>query len=152
MKLAEALVLRADLNRRIAQLRERLNTVAKVQEGDRPAEDPQALLAELERAAVDLTGLIQRINRTNSVTELEPGVTLSDALAKRDTLRLRHSYLRDLARHAVITHDRYSRSEVKFVSTVDIAEIQQQADSIAIAYRELDTRIQQANWTIDVID
>ena len=43
MKLAEALNLRADLQKRIAQLKERLANNVKVQEGDSPAEDPKAL-------------------------------------------------------------------------------------------------------------
>ena len=47
MKLAEALHLRADLQKRIAQLGERLQANAKVQEGDEPSEDPALLLSEL---------------------------------------------------------------------------------------------------------
>ena len=43
MKLAEALILRADCQKRIAQLKSRLLTNAKVQEGDKPAEAPQEL-------------------------------------------------------------------------------------------------------------
>ena len=42
MKVAEALQLRADLNRRIAQLGERLNANALVQEGESTPEDPKA--------------------------------------------------------------------------------------------------------------
>ena len=49
MKLAEALQERADLNRRIQQLQQRLNNNAIVQEGEAPVEEPQALLTELER-------------------------------------------------------------------------------------------------------
>jgi hypothetical protein len=40
MKLAEALILRADCQKRIAQLKSRLLVNAKVQEGDAPAGDP----------------------------------------------------------------------------------------------------------------
>jgi len=86
MKLAEALILRADKKRRIEQLKYRLIRNAKVQEGEKPAEDPKALIEELERVSQELTVLIQHINRTNTVTELEKGITLSDAIATRDTL------------------------------------------------------------------
>ena len=48
MKLAEALQERADLNRRIEQLRYRLSNNVLVQEGEKPLEDPAALLEELE--------------------------------------------------------------------------------------------------------
>ena len=43
MKLAEALSNRADLQRRISQLKGRLKDSHKVQEGDTPAEDVLAL-------------------------------------------------------------------------------------------------------------
>ncbi len=53
MKLAEALQERADLNRNIEQLKNRLNNNVLVQEGEAPAEDPEtlkrALDASLER-------------------------------------------------------------------------------------------------------
>jgi hypothetical protein len=152
MKLAEALVLRADYQKRLAQLRQRLVMNAKVQEGDQPAESPQALMEDMARLTSDLTTLIQRINRTNAATELDPGRTLSDALAVRDMLGWQHSAHRDLAQAATITQTRYSRSEVRFESTVDIAAIQQQADRLAQEYRELDTRIQAANWLTDLVE
>ncbi len=49
MKLAEVLILRADCQKRIAQLKSRLLVNAKVQEGDAPAETPQELIAELNK-------------------------------------------------------------------------------------------------------
>jgi hypothetical protein len=152
MKLAEALVLRADYQKRLAQLKQRMLLNAKVQEGDQPAENPQALMDELERVAGELVTLIQQINRTNSVTELEAGLTLSDALAVRDALRMRHTAYRELAQNATVTQTRYSRSEVRFESTVDIAAIQRRADQLAQDYRELDTRIQAANWLTDLVE
>ena len=68
MKLAEALILRADCQKRIAQLKSRLLTNAKIQEGDAPAETPQELIVELGRVSTELLDLIKRINRTNSAT------------------------------------------------------------------------------------
>ncbi|WP_339248536.1 DIP1984 family protein [Paenibacillus sp. FSL F4-0243] len=64
MKLAEALVNRSDLTRKIAQLKQRLERVVKVQEGEEPAEQPEALLQELERAVNEQTILIRVINRS----------------------------------------------------------------------------------------
>ena len=54
MKLAMALSERADLQRRIAELSGRLENNAKVQEGERPAEDPRAELYA-ERPYLTLT-------------------------------------------------------------------------------------------------
>jgi hypothetical protein len=150
MKLAEALILRADSQKRIEQLKLRLLSNAKVQEGDEPAEEPQKLLAEFEQVTEELTRLMQRINRTNATTELEPGMTLSDALAVRDVLRLKHRVYRDLAQAATVTQDRYSRSEVKFKSAVKVGEVQKQADRLAQEHRELDARIQALNWHVEL--
>lgn len=152
MKLAEALIQRADHRKRLDQLRERLLRVARVQEGDEPAEDPAALLAEVERTAAELTRLIQRINRTNSTTPLDDGRTIADALAERDTLQLRHSIVTALVQAASIKQDRFTKSEVRFQSTVNVAGLQQQADDLAQTYRELDTKIQAANWLVELVN
>ncbi len=152
MKLAEALILRADYKTRIEQLRQRLIRNAKVQEGDSPAEDPQEILAEVERLTDELRDLIQKINKTNMATVFEAGVTLTDVLAVRDVLGIRQEIYRTLAATSTITQDRYSRSEVKFRSTVDVAAIQKQADQYAREHRELDARIQALNWTTELLE
>jgi hypothetical protein len=153
MKLAEALIQRADAQRRVEQLKQRIVNNVKVQEGDDPAEDPNVLLAEMERITAQLVDLVQRINRTNSATVLGPGdMTIADAIAERDNLRLRQGVYKSAAEAGVIRQDRYSKSEVRFQSTVDVADMQQQADGLAQAIRELDTRIQGANWKIDLLD
>jgi hypothetical protein len=151
MKVAEALILRADHQRRAQQLKQRLLRNAKVQEGDDPAEDPRGLIEELERVAADLERLIQRINRTNAATALGGG-TVSDALARRDVLALRHGAYRDLAQAASVEQARYSRSEVKFRSTVDVAAIQRRADDLAREHRELDATIQANNWATELLE
>lgn len=48
MKLAEALSVCADLQRRISQLKSRLKDSSKIQEGDTPAEDVNDLYKELD--------------------------------------------------------------------------------------------------------
>ena len=151
MKLAEALMLRADHQKKVEQLRQRLMRNAKVQDGEQPAEDPQVLLGELDDAIAQLTSLIQRINRANSATDFGDNTTLTDALAQRDTLLTRRNVLSSLVQSASITHDRYSRSEVRFVSTVNIANLQRQLDSISQEYRLLDSRIQALNWQVELI-
>src|SRR6185295_13740475 len=97
MKLAEALILRADSQKRIEQLKARLLRSAKVQEGEDPAEDPKSLLTELESVADQLVDLIKRINKTNSNTAFSEGRSVADALAERDVLVLRRGTYSDLA-------------------------------------------------------
>jgi hypothetical protein len=151
MKLAEALILRADCQKRLDQLKQRLIRSAKVQEGDSPPEEPSALLVEVERTAEELLGLVSRINRTNCSAPLDNGA-LSDALAERDVLTLWRSIYSDVAQAAVIQQDRYSKSEVRFRSTLNVAEMQETADRLARRRRELDAQIQQANWQVDLVE
>lgn len=152
MKLAEALILRADYQKRAEQLKHRLLRNAQVQEGDEPSENPQKLLEELEQLAGELTRLIQQINRTNLSATIDQGTSLTDALAVRDVLKLRVDAYRELAHAASVTQGRYSKSEVKFKSTVNVERIQRQADDLAKQYRELDARIQEANWRTDLME
>ncbi len=152
MKLAEALVLRADSQKRVEALRGRLRQSALVQEGEKPPEDPQELLAELDRVLNQLAELIERINRTNLQTTLPDGRTLTQALAQRDVLALRQSIFQTLAETAAGTVNRYSRTEIRQVATVDVAALRRQADQLAQQRRELDTAIQAMNWASDLIE
>ena len=151
MKQAEALILRADAQKQIEQLRQRLMRSARVQEGEQPPEDPQVLITELETTSNQLVRLIQRINRTNSVTRFQAGI-LSDALAERDSLRLKRNAYDSLINAAAIRQDRYMRSELRLVSTVNVAELQRQIDQLSRQYRELDAQIQALNWATDLIE
>lgn len=151
MKIAEALALRADLQKHLEQLKQRLIKNARIQEGDTPEEDPAELQAELEKSSRELTVLIQRINRTNAASPFGDG-TLADSLAERDVLRIRYNAYRELANAASTSRSRTTRSEVKFISTVSVAATQRKADELAKEYRELDTRIQEADWLTTLLD
>lgn len=150
MKLAEALILRADYQRRLEQLKQRLLRNARVQEGEKPAEDPKRLLEEVEALSAALLNLIQRINATNASNELSEGITISDAIAMRDVLRLKQTIYREMAQSASLPHDRIVRSEIKYKSTVSVADVQKTADNLAKEHRELDSQIQAINWTIEL--
>ena len=80
MKLAEALQERADLIRKIAQLGSRINDNALVQEGEKPNEDPKAMLAELRSCVTRLEKLIAAINYPNFAVKVD-GVTLTQMIA-----------------------------------------------------------------------
>ena len=149
MKLAEALVLRADLAKRLEQIKARLQRNAKAQEGEEPAEKPDDLVAEFERAAAEFVTLIANINLTNAAAAVDSR-TLTAALAERDVLRLRQAMYRDLAQAATITQSITTRSEVRFRPTISVAETQRKADELAKELRELDTRIQQINWNVEL--
>ena len=151
MKLAEALISRADLQRRLNALETRLNNNARVQEGETPTEDPMALLSELMELTLQLEDLVTRINLTNSQT-IEGDDTLTGLLAQRDIrgneLRILNSFLDN----ASSVSQRYSRSEIKVLSTVDVSELRKQADALSRELRELDIRIQALNWATELLD
>lgn len=149
MKLAEALNQRADLQKRIAQLRERLANNVKVQEGDEPAENPEDLFRELEGSLKQLKDLIVSINRTNQETLWE-GRTLTEMIAEKDVLSMHLSTLRAVLDAANVRSDRYSRNEIKFIRTVDVNDLQKKVDDLSKGLRELDSKLQQANWMTDL--
>lgn len=152
MKLAEALVERKAAQTKISELNERLQRVAIVQEGETPAEDPAALLEELGQVAIHLENLIVAINRTNSAAVIADGQTLTAAIARRDVLRMRQGVIDALLRTTGSQQYRTRGSEIKFVSTLNVAQLQRERDALAKQYRELDTLIQAANWAIELAE
>ncbi|MCA1670924.1 MAG: hypothetical protein LC799_01520 [Actinobacteria bacterium] len=46
--------------------------------------------------------------------------------------------------------DRFTRTELRSVAAVDVRELRRRADELARLYRQLDTRIQQVNWTVEL--
>lgn len=156
MKLAEALALRADAARRVEQLRARIVANARFQEGEEPAEDAQALLAEATAVLDELETLIRRINRTNAAADMGADGTITDALARRDVLRMRHSVVTATADAAVGRSGpgmvRQLRSELKMLTALPVAQLRARADVLAREIRELDVRIQRANWEFDLME
>ena len=151
MKLAEALQERADLNRRIEQLRSRLSNNVVMQEGVKPVEPPEALLTELDAALQRLETLIIAINRTNMAAIVD-GAPLSDALARRDVLKTRVGILRDTVNEASCLAQRSRGDEIRQLPAVDVRALQRQADDLSRDFRLLDNRIQAANWTTELIE
>lgn len=149
MKLAEALQERADLNRRIEQLRSRLDSNALVQEGEKPAEEPEQLLREVDGCVERLEELMAKINRTNCETVVE-GKTLTELIARKDALLIRLSAYRDLVNTASQTARRATRSEIKIFSTINVQDKQRMVDEMAKELRLLDNKLQATNWTVDL--
>ncbi|WP_456076576.1 DIP1984 family protein [Hoylesella timonensis] len=150
MKLAEALSIRKDLQKKIDQLKTRLVQNVKIQEGDEPAEHPDELLKELDDCLIQLQKLILQINITNIQTQ-HNGRTLTDMIAERDVLTKRISILRDMFEQASQGMDRYSRSEIKYVTTINVKDLNKEIDLYAKKLRKLDMQIQAANFEVDLI-
>ena len=151
MKLAEALAERSDCQNRLEDLKKRMVRSARVQEGEKPAEDSAELLNESERLFARLFELISAINRTNAKTTFDGDQTISDAIAQRDVTGKQRDFLKGIADAASTRQDRYSKSEVKFVATLSVAQLQKQVDQLSREFRELDTKLQELNWKTELV-
>ncbi|MER2169510.1 MAG: DIP1984 family protein [Psychrobacillus psychrodurans] len=152
MKLGEALIVRSDYQKRIEQLRNRLLQNAKIQEGESPNEDPYELKKELNQIFSDLKQLIKNINRTNLQTAFDDHQSLAEALTERDLLGQERKVYSALLEAAAMQQDRYSRTEIKFVTTINVKETQKYVDELSQKHRMLDTKIQEINWLTNVIE
>jgi hypothetical protein len=150
MKLAEALLLRADLQKKSASLRERIVANAVVQEGEEPHEPPEQLLREAFGVLTELEELVSRINKTNLASKLADGRTLTDAIAHRDMLAQKHALLIAAIAGCRKEPERYGVREIKWKATLEVAKLQKQADDLAKNIRELNGTIQQANWSAEL--
>ncbi len=150
MKLAEALQIRADLQRRLAQMPSRLRNNATVQEGTKPTEDPSALLKETD-GLLSLEEITTRINMTNSTVTDDDGNSLTALISRRDMLRKKAEILRGFAAEAGNITPRRTLTEIRVLSTVDVAALQKECDLISKSLRETDIKIQSLNWTKDLI-
>ncbi len=151
MKLAEALSIRKDLQKRIQQIGKRLEDNVKVQEGDEPSENPDELMKELDGCLNKLEDLIWHINLTNVKTIDETGKTLTQLMAEKDVLTLRISTLRNTFERASSQQERYSRSEIKMVTIVDVKQLSNQIDEYSAKLRKLDIEIQTLNFQTELI-
>lgn len=150
MKLAEALQERADIQKRLAQLKIRLRNNARVQDGEQPSERPEDLLRELDMLIIRLEELMTRINLTNAQTRDE-GLSLTALIAKRDCLRTKIATLRDFLEQASDLSSRALRSEIRIISTVSVVEKRKALDKLSQEFRQIDTRLQQKNWLTDLL-
>ncbi len=151
MKLAQALMIRADYQYKINELKKRITNNVKVQEGEKVAEEPMKLIKDINIIIDELDILVKRINKTNNETIFEGNLTLADAISSRDSIKKKRNILISVLEEASIRQDRYSHSEVKFVSMINVSNLQNEADLLAKQYRELDIKIQEKNWTTELI-
>lgn len=151
MKLAEALSIRAELQKKAEQLEQRLKSVVKIQEGDTPGESPTDLLSELHQVTAQLEKLLYRINLTNLRT-VRDGEPITAMIARKDALTLEINVLRNVLKTATGPESRYSRSEIKYVKTIDTAKLRKKIDTLSAELRKTDLKIQETNWTADLIN
>lgn len=150
LKLAEALLMRAQMQQKLQSLQARILANLRVQEGETVQEDPEALLTEAMAVSGELGALIKRINACNNQTRLADGRTLAEALADRDVLTRQQGVLSMIANAAMDRNLRTTRTELVSRLTLPVAELQKQMDSLAQQRRELDVMIQSLNWVTEM--
>lgn len=106
----------------------------------------------MDRLLAELEGYVERINRTNLSATLEGETTLTAALARRDVLGLQYGLLRSLVDTASNRIPRYGRAEIRTLATVEVGPLRRQIDEVAKERRDLDTKIQAANWTTELME
>ena len=148
MKLAEVLIRKGDLAKRIASLRSRLKNNCLIQEGETPQEDPSAIIAELESAITEherLQGTILAANMRSRVGDRP----LCEVLLHRNSLMVLHAALAG-AVEAARPSDRYGLSEIRWSPVIDGAATQKRVDDIAAQIQELNIKLQEVNWQTEV--
>lgn len=152
MKLAEALLLRSDQQKKLASLKQRINTNVLVQDGDEPSEDPNELLKQVFSLIQESQKLIYAIHQTNALTKLSDGRSLLALLTLRDEFVERHKILTGAISNTCREPDRYSTREIKWYKVIPVSSLQKQADDISIKLRDLNVLIQANNWKIDLLE
>ena len=151
MKLAEALIQRAELKTQCEQIVSRMRSWVLVQEGDEKGEDVDELAMVYESKMEELERLIIRINKTNNSAILDDA-SLASAIAVRDCIKAKIvAYTR--VKESATPNDRrrrYSTSEIRYLRTTDISQLQKKLDDLSKQYRQLDVRIQACNWNTEL--
>lgn len=154
MKLAEALLLRSEMQTKLSKLRQRIAKAAIVQEGDKPQETAEVLVRESLGILDELHTLIERIHRTNHNASFDDGRPLAAVIAERDRLR-QHVALLSFAAEAATTapeQARYSMREIRWVPMLDASKLHTQIDEVSSKLRELNAKLQEANWRITLAE
>ncbi len=151
MKLAEALQERADLNRKVEQLKNRLVHNVLVQEGETTVEDPERLKQELDDSLRRLSYLIARINETNGKTRAG-GRSLTELIAEKDALSLKIRLYKEVAYEASQVSYRARGTEIKIKPAISVADWQAEIDRMAKELRLLDNTLQAVNWSAELLE
>lgn len=151
MKLAEALLERADLKSKIEMMRGRLINNAKVQEGVAPTENPNDLIVELNEKLERMEWLIVHINKTNAEGRMSTGETIAEGIAKKEVLTKKISILASFIDYGSSLASRNTHSEIRILPSADISQLQKTVDKYSKELRVLDAKIQESNWNTELL-
>ncbi len=151
MKLAEALMERADLNVKINQTKDMISNNLLVQEGEAPSQDLKELMSNLDAMIERLNYLVSRINLTNCKT-LVGSKSLTEIIAEKDALVIQVNAYNDFVYGASQNTRRARGTEIKIKPAVNVSDLQKKADTLSAQIRKLDNTLQMTNWQVDLIE
>jgi hypothetical protein len=154
MKQGEALSLSSRQGSKLEDLRSRIKANALVQQGEKPSEDAETLIKEFVTLSDEHSILVRRIQLTNMQSTPSGGENLLELIHRREALRRRraiHTYAADAGTPNKDSY-RYTRSELPYESQVNVQDHRKKAEDLDAEIRALDSKIQEANWQIDVLD
>lgn len=150
MKLAEALSDRNNLQKDLAWIKDQFPKIARVPEGSKPSEDPEVMLQRMENRTREMEKLVAAINRTNLAVMDGQGHSMTELLAQRDALRVRHSILEEAYQQSTLKEDVYGRQELRYVPTLDIVSLRERLETAGAQLRTLNMTIQRLNWEAEL--
>ncbi|MFL2101171.1 DIP1984 family protein [Desemzia sp. FAM 23991] len=150
MKLAEALLLRRDLEAKLTSLKQEILANALIQEGDSLDISMDELIQDYQKTNEEFSQLVVKINQRNSSANLyDTDKLIVEALEERESLRRQHGLLNNTIETANDIR-RFGRNEIRMVRTVDTKELTKKMNVVSKKLRELDGQIQQTNWLVDL--
>ncbi len=154
MNILEALNLKKDLKNRIESLRRRYVNSVTIMKGEKPIEDPQKLLVELEDFFSQLNDISCRISAANTATRNRKGQTLKQLMIEQSIVEQRKECL-DRAFEEVLFGDAevyscYKKPQSDYDVTIDIESLKKEIDNQEIRLRQLTSEIQQLDLTTEI--
>jgi len=147
MKLAEAMMQRADLDKKVSILGARLNDIALINKNYALEDEPKHLFEELNKSMKALSELVYRIHVTNMET-IDNGTTITAMLTKEEILKMRINTLIRIKESASID-SRFDKTI--YTILINKAELQKELDECKSQLEKLDMKLQQLNWQTELI-
>ena len=78
--------------------------------------------------------------------------SLTRLIARRDVLSKRVAIMWNLVNQIGSNDIRFGKNEIRTIRTVDIRELHKELDKYSKQLRELDLKIQELNWTVELVE
>ena len=154
MNILEALNLKKDLQNRIESLRRRYVNSVTVKKGEKPIEDPQKLLVELEDGFSQLKDISSRISAANTATRNSKGQTIKQLMVELSIVEQRKECLNRAFDEVLFgdaeVYSYYNRPQSEYDVTIDIEALKKEIDSQEVRFRQLTSEIQKLDLTTEI--